>query len=71
MPNGSEHCLTGILLATTTGFALEIDGGGSWQLDVRDDRAAQKLLAHRVVVNGRRGGFDLLDVDRLEAMPNR
>ncbi len=45
MPNGSEHCLTGILLATTTGFALEIDGGGSWQLDVRDDRGSKTTWA--------------------------
>jgi len=71
MPRGSEHRLTGILLATAAGFALEVDGGGRWRLDVRDHRVAQGLLGRRVVVNGRRGGFDLLDVDRLEAIPSR
>jgi len=71
MPLGSEHRLTGILLNTTNGFSLDVDGGGSWRLDLRDDRKARRLLGLRVVVNGRRSGFDLLDVDRLEALSDR
>ncbi len=63
MPRGSEHAVTGLLLTDGHGFALEVDGGGRWRLDVRDDRAAARLANRRVSVTGRRAAFDLLDVD--------
>lgn len=63
MPRGSEHRLIGLLVTTDVGFALEVDGGGRWHLDVRDHRGATQLCNSRVIVTGRRAGFDLLDVD--------
>lgn len=68
MPLGSKHRLTGILLATAAGYALDADGGGSWRLDVRNHRVAKGLIGLRVVVNGRRSGFGLLDVDLLKLL---
>lgn len=65
MPRGSEHRLVGVLVATANGFALAVDDGGCWQLDVRDYRATNTLLNRRVTVNGRRSGFDLLDVETI------
>lgn len=65
MPRGSQHALTGLLLVDDHGFALDVDGGGRWRLEVRDDRAAARSLGRRVAVTGRRGGFDLLEVATL------
>ncbi len=65
MPRGSQHAVTGLLVADNHGFALDVDGGGRWRLDVRDDREAARSLGRRVTVTGRRGGFDLLEVATL------
>ncbi len=65
MPRGTAHCVTGLLVADGHAFALDVDGGGRWRLDVRDHRAATRLADRRVTVSGRRGGFDLLDVDTI------
>ena len=45
------------------GYALETDGGGIWQLDMPG--SARRYLGMRVTVEGRRSGFDLLDVHRI------
>lgn len=63
MPRGTRHIVTGILRPGRWGYSLEVDGSGTWQLDVR--RSARKLLGERVTVEGIRSGFDLLDVERL------
>lgn len=63
MPKGTRHIVTGILRPGRWGYALEVDGGGIWQLDVR--RSARKLMGQRVTVEGIRSGFDLLDVERI------
>lgn len=65
MPRGSEHSLTGLLVVAGRGYALDVDGGGRWRLDVRDDREARRLAGRRVAVIGRRAGFDLLEVETL------
>jgi hypothetical protein len=65
MPRGSEHRLTGLLVADLGGFALEVDGGGRWRLDVADYAAASRLLNRRVALAGRRCGFDQLEVDAI------
>ena len=65
MPRGSEHCLTGLLVPDPHGFALEVDGGGRWRLDVADYTAASRLLNRRVTLTGRRCGFDQLEVDTI------
>ena len=65
MPRCSEHRLTGLLVPDARGFALEVDGGGRWRLDVPDYSAASRLLNRWVTVAGRRCGFDQLEVDTI------
>lgn len=66
MPLGTRHKVTGILHPSQHGlYALEVDGGGVWQLDVGWGWKARKLAGRRVTVEGTRGGFDLLDVRRI------
>ena len=43
MPRGTAHSVTGLLVTDGHGFALDVDGGGRWRLDVRDDRVAARL----------------------------
>lgn len=68
MPRGSGHRLTGLLVPDVRGFALEVDGGGRWRLDVTDYSAASGLLNRRVTLAGRRRGFDQLEVDVIAAI---
>ena len=57
---------TGILRPSRYGlYALEMDGGGVWQLDVGWGWKARKLVGQRVTVEGTRAGFNLLDVTRI------
>ena len=65
MPRGTVHSITGLLVDEGRGFAVDVDGGGRWRLDVRDERAAAGLYGRRVAATGRRAGFDLLEVDTL------
>ncbi len=68
MPLGTAHRVTGLLVTDGHGFALDVDGGGRWRLDVRDDRVAAWLAGLRVTVIGRRAGFDLLEVDAIKPL---
>ena len=63
MPKGTWHVETGILRARQWGYALERHDGGMWQLDVPG--SARRYLGMRVTVEGRRSGFDMLDVHRI------
>lgn len=45
-------------------LVLQRDDGGRWRLDV--GRRAESLLGRRVRVQGRRAGFDLLDVQQID-----
>ncbi len=66
MPMGTRHTVTGILRPSQYGlYALEMDGGGVWQLDCGWGWKARKLAGQRVTVEGTRGGFNLLDVNRM------
>ena len=66
MPRGTRHVETGILRPSHYGlYALEMDGGGVWQLDVGWGWKARKLVGQRVTVEGTRAGFNLLDVKRM------
>lgn len=67
MPRGTRHTLTGTLRWTGLGYALEMDDGGVWQLDVGWEWNARRSVGRRVTVEGVRSGFDLLDVHRLYA----
>ena len=60
MPRGARHVETGILRPGRWGYSLEMDGGGIWQLDVAG--SARRYIGQRVMVDGTRSGFDLLDV---------
>jgi len=61
MPMGTRHRETGLLLDSTRGLVLQVDGGGVYALDTNPD--AHRLLGQRVTVEGTRSGFDRLDVD--------
>ena len=63
MPRGTRHTLTGIVRPGLWGWALEIDGGGTWQLDTL--RSMRRYNGQHVTVEGVRSGFDLIDVDRI------
>ena len=65
MPRGTRHVETGILRVGRWGYELEMEGGGAWRLDVTG--SVRRLIGHRVIVEGTRAGFDLLDVTRLRA----
>ena len=60
MPMGSHHRLTGLLKHSPRGPIVEVDDGGSWVLDL--DKDVRTMLGRRVVVEGKRSGFDRLDV---------
>lgn len=60
MPRGAKHTETGTLRRLRIGYALDMDGGGCWRLDI--DRSVKRLIGKRVTVEGTRAGFDLLDV---------
>ena len=68
MPRGTRHTLTGTLRWTRLGYALEMDGGGMWRLDIGWGWTARRNLNRRVTVEGIRSGFDLLDVHRLRVV---
>lgn len=68
MPRGTRHTLTGALRWTRFGYALEMDDGGVWRLDVGWGWKARRCLDRQVVIAGVRSGFDLLDVHRLEVV---
>lgn len=70
MPRGARHIETGTLRRGQWGYALHMDGGGIWELDVT--RSPRKLLGQRVTIVGTRAGFNLLDVTRITlAMDSR
>ena len=66
MPRGIRHTLTGTLRYTRLGYALDMDDGGVWRLDVGWGWKARRNIDRRVTVEGLRSGFDLLDVHRLQ-----
>lgn len=66
MPRGTRHTLTGTLRWTRFGYALEMDDGGVWRLDVGWGWKARRSLNLQVTVEGVRSGFDLLDVQSLK-----
>lgn len=63
MPMGTRYVVTGLLLNSKRGLVLDVDGGGTYALDV--DGKAHKLVGLRVTVEGTRSGFERLDVDRI------
>jgi len=66
MPRGTRHNLTGTLRWTRLGYALEMDGGGVWRLDLGIMWRVGRYVDQRVTVEGIRSGFDLLDVHALK-----
>jgi len=71
MPKGAQYIETGILHTNRHGYSLELDGGGTWQLDVLG--SPDFYLGKRVTVEGVRSGFNLIDVQdiRLASDPPR
>lgn len=68
MPRGTQHTLTGTLRRTRLGYALEMEGGGVWKLDLGTMWRTGCYVDRRVTVEGTRSDFDLLDVHRLRAV---
>lgn len=69
MPRGTRHTLTGILLSGSLLPVLRVDGGGQWRLDI--DGEYRHLLGRRVMVEGVRADFDLLNVSRIAVAGQR
>ena len=69
MPRGSRHTLTGTLRWRRHGYALEMDDGGVWRLDIGG--SVKRLIDRAVWIEGSRSGFDLLDVRRIWAKDDR
>ena len=65
MPRGTRYALAGTLRWTRFGYALEMDDGGVWRLDVGS--GVKRLIDRAVRIEGIRSGFDLLDVQRIWA----
>ena len=70
MPMGSRHDETGWLNERDGQWLLRRDEGGRWRLDVGFWTAwrSKGLIGKRVRIVGTRGEFDLLNVDRIEAL---
>jgi len=73
MPHGTVHDETGWLNGDGRSFALRRDEGGTWRLElgIRRTRRAKSLLGCRVRVVGTRVDFDVLEVERLNAIEER
>jgi Protein of unknown function (DUF5818) len=63
VPLGSEHHESGLLIHGAHSLLLQRDEGGRWRLDA--PRKAHRLVGRRVTIEGKRSGFDRLDVDRI------
>ncbi len=66
MPKGTRHELTGRLIPGDLYPILQVDGGGEWRLDIAS--SWRTLSGRRVLVTGVRDGFDLIAVDRIQAL---
>lgn len=68
---GTDHTVTGLLMLDRGEPVLEVDGGGTWRLQI--GRNARRFVGYRVTIEGVRVGFDVLDVDliRLAGTPVR
>lgn len=64
MPIGDAVDVTGIILADGWRTNLYVEGGGWWELDL--PFRYRKLLGHRARVRGKRSGFNLIDVKKVE-----
>lgn len=67
MPRGTHHVLAGVLIDGPTLPVLHVDGGGEWRLEL--SRRHRHLLGRRVIVEGERSDFDILDVRRIAEAP--
>lgn len=70
MPRGTRHEIVGRLREVEGRWSLRPDDGGEWRLDMGLLLLwrARRLAGHRVCIVGRRDGFDLLAVERLNAL---
>lgn len=67
MPRGSHHVLTGVLQSGREGIELHVDGGGYWFIDPPSWGKTRRLIGQRVIVQGVRAGFNLLDATTISA----
>lgn len=64
VPRGDLVDETGLVLRDGHRTILRVDDGGEWDLDLLPRHG--NLLGQRVRVQGRRAGFNLIDVHRVE-----
>lgn len=65
MPRGSHHVLTGVLRSGRDCLELHVEGGGYWFIDPPSWGKAHGLIGKRVIVQGTRTGFNLLDATKI------
>ena len=65
MRYGQRFTVTGTLRWTKLGYALELDRGGMWQLEIGWTCMASAKVNRRVTVEGVRTGFNELVVKKL------
>lgn len=63
MPKGARCREAGMLRHNHFGYVLEVDSGGFWVLEIWSMRRVSHFLDQRVIVEGVRIGFNILDVD--------
>lgn len=63
MPPGSRHMLTGVLRSGQGCLELHVDGSGHWIIDPPSWGRAHRLIDRRVMVEGTRSGFNMLDAN--------
>lgn len=63
MPKGKRYTVSGLLGRAPSGYKLEMEGGGFWELDISAN--VEKLIGKNVTVEGARMGFNLIFVDKL------
>ncbi len=62
MPHGTQHQVIGTLRHAPLGFTLHVAGGGVWQVELPMFTRTKRLVGQRVIAQGVRAGFGLLDV---------
>lgn len=65
VPRGSHHVLTCVLRSGRDCLELHVEGGGYWFIDPPSWSKARRLIGRRVIVQGVRAGFNLLDATKI------
>ena len=64
MPFGTLHTVEGIIRREPKRIVIEVNGGGTWELE--RSRLIARHIDHAVILEGVRTGFDRLEVVRIK-----